>query len=83
MNSKNKIKNFLLQRGQALNHEIAEYMRFQPGALSWRTRVSDIRKELQAQGGDLTCKELRKGIYLYKIIRPQIKVEPGGQLKFS
>lgn len=87
MTGKERLKEFLFLKGEATNAEIAEYMRYHPDALSWRTRVSDIRKELQLNGGDIICVHIKKGIYLYKVIFPDtnttpspVKVEPTGQM---
>ena len=73
MSSKSRLWQFLINKGQATNAEIAEFMRGTKGQLSWGQRIRELRQELQAKGGDLTCQELKTGIYLYKIIKPELK----------
>lgn len=75
-----RIKRFMLEKKQATNAEIAEYMRGTKGQLSWGQRLRDLRQELIKEGGNLECEEIRPGIYLYKVIPPATKVEPNGQL---
>jgi hypothetical protein len=75
MSSKDKIKSFLFCKGEATNAEIAELLHGQPGQLSTGQRLREIRQELRAEGGDLECKEVRPGIYLYRVIKPKIKLE--------
>lgn len=70
--SKERIKEFLMSRMCCTNAEIAEFMRGYPGQLSWGQRLRDIRKELIAEGGDLECKEVRPGIYQYKVVLPKL-----------
>lgn len=70
MSSKDKIKSFLICRGSALNYEIAQLLEGQPGQLSTGQRLREIRKELQAEGGDLSCEEERPGVYRYTVIKP-------------
>jgi hypothetical protein len=69
MNSKSRIWQFLSERGEATNAEIASFMRGSKGQLSWGQRLREIRQELQAKGQDLACKECRPGIYRYTIVR--------------
>lgn len=71
MNSKSRLWQFLSAKGSATNAEIAEFMRGTVGQLSWGRRLRDLRKEMQAKGGDIICRELRKGIYLYKVVWPE------------
>jgi hypothetical protein len=71
MNSKSRLWQYLSERGEATNAEIAEFFRGTRGQLSWGQRLREIRKELQAKGGDLTCRELRPGIYSYKVVYPE------------
>jgi len=71
MNSKSRLWQFLMDKGQATNAQIAEFMRGSRGQLSWGQRLRELRKELQAKGGDLTCQEVKPGIYLYKVIQPE------------
>jgi hypothetical protein len=71
MSSKSRLWQFLSNKGQATNSEIAEFFRGSKGQLSWSQRLREIRKDLIAKGGDLTCKELKQGIYLYKVIMPE------------
>ena len=66
--AKEKIRLFLMQKGSATNAEIAELLRGQPGQLSTGQRLREIRQELIAQGGNLECREIRTGIYEYKVI---------------
>ena len=76
ISAKNKILQYLISHNnQATNAELAELLRGQRGQLSWSQRVRDIRKELKAKGKDLTCKELRVGIYLYQIVEPKEQKE--------
>lgn len=81
MSSKTKIRRLLELKGAATNAEIAELLRGQPGQLSFGQRLRDIRKDIQAEGGDLLCEKLRTGIYLYKLQLPP-KVEKTGQICF-
>jgi len=60
-----------MDKGEATNAQIAEFMRGSKGQLSWGQRLREIRKELIAKGGDLECKEIKPGIYLYKVILPE------------
>jgi len=71
MNSKSRLWQFLSDKGQATNAQIAEFFRGTKGQLSWGQRLRELRQELQAKGGDLTCREIKPGIYLYKIIQPE------------
>lgn len=71
MNSKSRLWQFLSDKGEATNAQIAEFFRGTKGQLSWSQRLREIRKDLQRKGGDLVCKEIRTGIYLYKIIYPE------------
>jgi len=71
MSSKSKLWQFLLDRGQATNSEIAEFMRGSKGQLSWGQRLRELRKDLQRKGGNLTCHEVKPGIYLYKVLLPE------------
>jgi hypothetical protein len=72
MSSKSEIYNFLVSKGgETTNTEIAEFMRYKKGSLSWGQRLRDIRKDMKAKGGDLICREIRTGYYLYKLIFPK------------
>ena len=72
ISSKSKIYNFLISKGgEATNTEIADFMRYKRGSLSWGQRLRDIRKEMKIKGGDLICKEIRTGYYLYKLVFPK------------
>lgn len=71
MSAKSKIWQFLLDKGEATNAQIADFMRGSKGQLSWGQRLRELRQELQAKGGDLTCREIKTGIYLYKVIMPE------------
>ena len=85
MSSKDKIWQYLITHdNQATNAQLADWLRGSKGQLSWGQRLRELRQELQAKGGDLTCRELRPGIYLYKIIEPhketQMFTQPTGQM---
>lgn len=68
MSAKQKIWEYLITHNyQATNAQIAECLRGSKGQLSWGQRLREIRGELQAKGRDLSCREIKPGIYLYKI----------------
>jgi len=72
MSAKNKIWQYLItHNNQATNAELADWLRGQKGQLSIGQRLREIRKDLIAKGGDLTCREIKTGIYLYKVIMPE------------
>lgn len=71
MNAKSRLWQFLSSKGSATNAEICEFIRGSPGQLSWGQRIRELRKEMQAKGGDIACSELRKGIYLYTVVWPE------------
>ena len=68
-----RVRNFVLTHKEFTNGEIADYMRYHPGGLSWRTRLSDCRKELIARGGSLDCVPVntQHGIYKYVVELPK------------
>ena len=68
-----RVRDFIMERMIATNAEINEYMRGHTGQLSWRTRISDIRKEIELKGGRLDCLpvDARHGLYVYKVVYPQ------------
>ena len=83
MSSKDKIKSFLICKGQAYNYELAGLLEGQPGQLSWGQRVRDLRKEFAKEGIEIACTEERPGVYLYKLIKQQSTYkEIGKQLAF-
>ena len=65
-----RVRDFILSRGIATNGEINDHMRGHPGQLSWRTRISNIRKEVEAKGGRLDCMPIdtKHGLYVYKVV---------------
>lgn len=72
MNSKSKIWQYLItHNNQATNAELADWMRGQKGQLSIGQRLREIRKSMQRRGGNLECKEVKSGIYRYRIIYPE------------
>lgn len=71
MSSKSRLWQYLLVKGEATNAQIADFMRGSKGQLSWGQRIRELRKELIAKGGSLECSEIKRGIYLYKVIPPE------------
>ena len=68
-----RVRNFVLSHKEFTNGEIDEFMNHKPGQLSWRTRLSDIRKELVMRGGSLDCIPVnaKRGIYKYVVELPK------------
>ena len=81
-----RVRDFVLSHKEFTNVEIDNYMQFHKGQLSWRTRISDVRKELEAKGGGLDCIpiDVKNGLYKY-IVKESIplKVEENGQLAMA
>ena len=71
------VRDFILSRKEFTNAEIDDYMECKPGQLSWRTRISDVRKELELEGGSLDCVpvDARHGLYKYIVIRKEQQAE--------
>jgi len=65
------VRDFILSRKEFTNAEIDDYMDKRTGQLSWRTRLSDVRKELAEEGGKLRCVpvDTKRGLYKYLVER--------------
>jgi hypothetical protein len=74
MSAKDKIWRYLSEHNwQATNGELGELLKGQKGQQSFGQRIRELRKAMYKRGGDIECKELRTGSYLYRVIWPEPK----------
>jgi hypothetical protein len=74
--SKDKIKSLLISKGQATNGEIAAlFSPGEPGCFSWPQRTRELRQEFAKDGVELRCEPLSRGTFIYKLIKPKLKLE--------